>query len=366
MKIFYIANSRIPTEKAHGIQIIKMCEAFADAGCEVELIVPRRRNAIKQGAFEYYKVKDNFKITRLFCLDLVGVLPRLGFLIEALTFALSVKFYLGEDKKGVVYSRDEFSLYLLSFSRKNIFWESHTAQNSFFTRRLLKTVAGLIAISKGLKNYYESQGAKNVVIAPDAVDLKEFEQVSLEKSEIREKLGLPLVKKIAMYIGHFHKGKGVEILLEASQMLDDDVRVAVIGGTDEEIKYFKNKFPKAIFLGYIPYEKLAENQRAADVLIIPNSAETKIYSLYTSPLKLFAYMASGKPIVASSVPAILEILNEKNAVLVQPGSATALAEGIKRVLSDTEFAGQIAQQARLDVANYTWEKRAESILEFIK
>ena len=86
MKILYIANIRLPTEKAHGIQIMKMCEAFADIGHKVELIVPWRFNFIKIEPFEYYGVKKNFKITKLPSLDLVW-LGRIGFWAQSFTFA---------------------------------------------------------------------------------------------------------------------------------------------------------------------------------------------------------------------------------------------------------------------------------------
>ena len=59
-KIIYLANVRLPTEKAHGIQIVKMCEAFAGLGLEVELVVPNRLNSIQDDIFDYYGVKKNF------------------------------------------------------------------------------------------------------------------------------------------------------------------------------------------------------------------------------------------------------------------------------------------------------------------
>ena len=70
MKIIYIANVRMPTEKAHGIQIMKMCEAFSLAEFEVELVVPWRFNKIEENAFDFYGVKRNFKIKKIFSLDL--------------------------------------------------------------------------------------------------------------------------------------------------------------------------------------------------------------------------------------------------------------------------------------------------------
>ncbi|MEK7179313.1 MAG: glycosyltransferase, partial [Patescibacteria group bacterium] len=85
----------------------------------------------------------------------------------------------------------------------------------------------------------------------------------------------------------------------------------------------------------------------------------------TSPIKLFEYMASGRPIVASSLPSIREILNEQNAFLVQPDNPEDLKRGIEKALGDAAVARQCAARAREDVRPYTWEKRAEAMLGFI-
>src|SRR3989338_7774332 len=97
MKIIYLANARIPTEKAHGLQIMKMCEAFSllktenrKSKIEVGLIAPRRFNKIKQSPFKYYDVQPIFKITKLPCLDLTFFgFGRAGFFIQIFTFLIS-------------------------------------------------------------------------------------------------------------------------------------------------------------------------------------------------------------------------------------------------------------------------------------
>ena len=85
------------------------------------------------------------------------------------------------------------------------------------------------------------------------------------------------------------------------------------------------------------------------------------------PLKLFEYMASKRPIVASDLPSIKETLrNEKNAILVKPDNPQALAEGIKRVLIDKELADRISEQAFKDAQEYSWEKRSGRIFKFMR
>ena len=81
---------------------------------------------------------------------------------------------------------------------------------------------------------------------------------------------------------------------------------------------------------------------------------------------MFEYMASGRPIVASNLPAIKEILHDKNAVLVRPDDPDSLAEGIKSIIDNRVLAEEISQKSRFDAENYTWQKRVDKILNFSK
>jgi len=106
--------------------------------------------------------------------------------------------------------------------------------------------------------------------------------------------------------------------------------------------------------------------KACDVCTIP-WPWTEFSADYTSPLKLFEYMASGVPIVASDLPSMKEILRHgENAWLVRPGDPLALAEGIRILLSDRKRAESLAKTAREDVRSYTWEARAAQIIDLIR
>lgn len=100
----------------------------------------------------------------------------------------------------------------------------------------------------------------------------------------------------------------------------------------------------------------------ADVLVLPNKSGWRESELFTSPMKLFEYMASGKPVVASSLPSIREILSDNNAFLVQPNNPAELARGIETLISNPELGKKLAAQALADVAQYSWEMRAKKIL----
>ena len=166
-----------------------------------------------------------------------------------------------------------------------------------------------------------------------------------------------------MYIGRLDKWKGAATLLAASKHLTG-VTVAIIGEGDEDTRA-QNEYPAVRFLGPRPYRELADNQQAADILVIPNSATSVVSRLYTSPLKVFAHMTSGIPIIASDLPSLREVLHDQNALLVPSDNSEALAKAITQTLTESDRAQARARQASLDVRVYTWDARAKAILDFI-
>jgi glycosyltransferase involved in cell wall biosynthesis len=373
MKILYIANARIPTEKAHGIQIMKMCEAFAAASNKVELVIPRRFNGIKEDPFKYYGVKKSFKIVKLPCLDLIILdkyIGHFGMWIESLTFNLFAFPYILFKKSDIIYTRDKFLTPLCLF-KGNIIFEAHTfPKNHFLYFLFFKKAKKIIAITQGLKNLFIKKGmsADKILVAPDGVDLEKF-NISLNKEECRKKLNLPLDKKIVLYTGHLYKWKGVDILAEASRYLPNNIEIYFVGGTEKDIKNFKfkySKFKNIKIIGHRSHSEIPYWLKAADVLVLPNSGEEAISEKWTSPIKMFEYMASQKPIIASDLPSIREILNNDNAILVEPDDSKALAKGINEVLQNYEISAKISSRALQDVRDYSWDKRSENILDFIK
>lgn len=375
MKINYIANARIPTEKAHGIQIAKMCEAFVLAGNKVTLILPKRQNKISEDLFLYYGVSDNFEVVHLPCIDAVRLswlFGSIAYYVQAITFALSVKMYLVKNKiSSLVYTRDVTSTFFLSNKKFKIILESHNLSNhaGFLYKWLLRKACKHVVITMGLKSAFVKLGFKSedILVSPDAVDLKIFNN-SLSKEGARNKLGLPLNKKIVMYVGHLYKWKGVNTMLMSAKKFDNNIQFVFVGGTHNDIDSFKKlskNIDNVFVLGHKPYKSVPVYLAAADVLVIPNTGESKLSKIYTSPMKLFEYMASGRPIVASNLPAIKEILNEDMAEFFEADNVESLVVAITRVLSLEDMGEKIAKRASLRVNDFTWKRRVEGILKFI-
>jgi glycosyltransferase involved in cell wall biosynthesis len=364
MKILYVTNLRLPTEKAHGAQIMKMCEAFAQSGAEVELAIPDRRSSIVEDPFEYYGIRTKFTITRLPIIDTIGWGP-LGFLFESFIFGLRARKYLRKRGPDVLYGRDELVLCLMP-RHSLIVWETHTGAWNFCARRISVTARLLVAISQGLKDFYVAHGvsAEKIIVEHDGTDLKTFADLE-SKEAARRRLSLPKEKKIVMYAGRLDGWKGSETLFSAAAMLPQDVVVAVIGGEQEQVEVLRKCYPNVAFLGYRPYRELADNLVAADLLVLPNTGRDEISVHFTSPLKLFSYMASGVPVVVSDLPSIREVVDEKSAFFFSPDDSVSLATTIKKALSD-ESAADKARAALQKVEAYTWTRRAENILAALK
>jgi glycosyltransferase involved in cell wall biosynthesis len=364
VKLIYLSTARIPDDWAHVTQIMKMCEAFAREGHVVELLVPRRARTRIEDPFAYAGVDSIFTIQKVPCVDLFpGTQGKLFYWLRTLSFYLSARIYLLMSKYDVIYTR-ELSAWV---PVKKTVYELHTI--SPIVAKIaprLNVAKGIVVITEGIRTELVALGVspEHITVAPDGVDLEEFSRPESQNAA-RERLGVPVGAKLAFYIGRLDMWKGVDTLYAAAALLSPDIQVIAMGEGEEPIERLREKYPAVRFLGFHPYRELADNQSAADVLVLPNSGKSDMSAKYTSPLKLFAYMASGKPIVASDLPSLREVLSEKNAFLVKPDDPEALAEGIRYVLEHPEEAARRAEQALTDVKRYTWESRAKHILAFI-
>lgn len=375
-KIIYLSNTRLPTERAHGIQILKTCEALKSAGFDIELWVADLKNPLgsTEEVFNFYKIKNRFPIKKL---SVISFLPRsfkLFFYLESFSFLVSAIFMIIKRKENFyIYTRDEISQFLSFFTKRKVFWEAHmTIRLNFLAKQRVKKLAGIIAISQSLKNLIVQKynlSVSKVLVAHDAVDLEEFSFLKT-KTEARRLLNLPADKNIVIYTGGMFKQKGIYTLLKTASLLTDYFFILVGGSPGDELENAKKfaadcSLNNVIFTGYVKHELIKDYFSATDILVIPNSNLDERTSLFTSPLKLFEYMSSFRPIIASATPTILEILNSGNSFLVKPDNPESLRDGILEAIRNSQRAELMAKKARNDVENYTWEKRAQIISRVI-
>ncbi|PIR84909.1 hypothetical protein COU16_00105 [Candidatus Kaiserbacteria bacterium CG10_big_fil_rev_8_21_14_0_10_47_16] len=347
LKIIYLAFVRMPTEKAHGAQVMKTCEALADVGATVELVVPNRRTPIEEDSFVYYSVKKNFSFTKLSVPDLVQW-GSTGFAFSALWFSEVAKWRKSFWDADIIYSRDAFVLLQYIFLGRKLVFEAHTkptALSTFVAKRAYR----LVVISEGLRDIYIQKGVlpEHIILAHDAVDPEPFEK-QYDQKESREWLGIPSDKKVALYVGKIDEAKGAGTFAAASEFTPDNTLCVLIGPENVQKKAWKEKYLSALFLPATAYRDLPRVLAAADILVLPNSAQDTDMSSYTSPLKAFAYLATNKPIVSSDVAALTNILKDRAMYFSADDS-----EDLARILTATE--------GTRDPYLHTWQKRAKII-----
>ena len=371
MRIAYVANVRLPTEKAHGLQIMEMCRAFALSGHEVRLIVPKRRNPLKASPWEFYGIAPRFEIVEARMLDFIALdrlLGRLALWLNLLQFRFSAVRAVRAFQPDLVYARDPWFSGLAPEAR--YVYEAHDfpSRVGLLHRVLWKRAARIVTVTDGLRRAFVEAGvpAEKIVVAHDGVDAAKF-SIAKSKSEARRELGLPEEGFIAVYTGHLYPYKGADDLLEACAQLHEASRVVFVGGRPDDLARLKARaaelgIKNAIFAGQVPHARVPLYLRAADAAVLPTRAADRHASEFLSPLKLFEYLAAGKAIVATGLPSVREVLDERSAVFVPPSDPEALAKALDDLADvPARVAGLEGESLRL-ATEHSWTRRAERVL----
>ena len=169
------------------------------------------------------------------------------------------------------------------------------------------------------------------------------------------------------YVGHLYKGRGIDIIIECANKLNN-VDFHVVGGSEKDIEYWKHiSNDKVHFHGFVPPSLVNKYINSFDILLAPYQNSVSVFggkgdtSKYMSPLKIFEYMSSGKTIIVSDLPVLREVLNDQNSVIVQPDNIDEWVLAIKHCLSES-FRKKLSKQVIEDFKQYTWFNRANNIL----
>jgi glycosyltransferase involved in cell wall biosynthesis len=230
---------------------------------------------------------------------------------------------------------------------------------------------GYVTITRALAEELERRFGKRTKLAvvPDGMR-------PAPKTRTPEALGpasSEMPAPVAAYAGHLYAWKGVDILLQAIAQTPG-VHGLIVGGHAAEPDLARVKQlaadlqigDRVTFTGLVGPSEVPACLAKATMLVLPNPASA-ISTHFTSPLKLFEYMAAGRAIIASDLPAIREVLRDgENALLVEPGNASAIAGAMRRLMDDPPLAQQLAGAAFGEAAAYTWPRRAERLERLLK
>lgn len=198
-----------------------------------------------------------------------------------------------------------------------------------------------------------------IIVAPDAADGEKFYP------------GRRNGRSVSVgYIGSKYKGKGFEIILPLSRACPK-VRFEVYGIERSELTEIESlSLPKNICLhGRVPYSRVPELMHTFDIALLPNQPSVILkggvdIGRYTSPMKMFEYMASGKAIIASNLEIIKEVLvNNHNAILVAHDDIDEWKRAVDFLLENNDVMVGLGERARSDfMSKYTYDSRSAHII----
>jgi len=371
--LYFIFHGRFPSEKAAALFTAESCRAFA-AHIPVVLLVPRRLGR-GTDAHATYNVPRTVKVVYLPTLDLfrVPVLKHVAFILSYAVFSIVTFFYLARVVRGedIIESNEALPLWLASFVCRTVVYEVHDFPQRFLSlyKSLFKRARLIIATNEWKKNTLIQKFhlvPEKVLMERNGVDVTAF--APRDRNVARTKLALDPHATIALYTGHLYSWKGVDTLALSAGALKN-IDVYVVGGTEADIAAYSKTYGDVAnlhIMGQRPHEEIPYWLSAADVLVLPNTAKEEISAHYTSPMKLFEYMASARPIVASDLPSVREVLNEENGYLAKADSPQALAHAIEEATRNISESTRRAERARTTAMAYDWAQRAERILKKIE
>ena len=383
MKIVYITNARLPTEKAHGVQIIKMIEALSSLNNEVVLISPNRiQNEIshKTSVFDFYNVEKIFEHNLINFIDPYkyrSLMPKFfyrffSFLVNLFWGIKSAK--IGSKLNGDFYIfRDNtpFSyLFCAIFSKKCVI-EFHDIP-PFLSRLIFKLglmISGktvCFAVTNKLSEdlfhkFGKVKNLKKIDTLHDGVDLIKFKNNKIIENST------PLLT----YCGSLSKSKGIDLIINSAKYINN-VEFLIIGGLKVEVDHYKkianeNGVKNINFIGQVNYSDVPNLLNKSDILLLPSSAKNIKSRNYTSAMKLFEYMSIGKPIIASNIPSNTEILeNNLNCLLFEPDNPKSMVEKINTLINDKELNKKITKNSSKLAIKYSWTERSKKMIKRIK
>jgi glycosyltransferase involved in cell wall biosynthesis len=367
MRIAYISLSEIPSRSAHSIHIMRMCNAFSLNGESVTLIIPcyREDRPSASEIFDWYGLKQTFEIKYLRVPSVKG---------RSTYFYLAAFWICHRERFSLIYTREVRGAVWSAFYRIPAILESHGRLKTEFEKRCFrwlyerKRFLRHIVISSALSRLFDSDfpntGDKRLV-AHDGAD---------SPADAMDDLGDQAQDDtfIVGYVGHLYQGRGLDLIKSLAQRIPS-ADFHIVGGLDTDIETWQNNFeghPNIKLFGFLPYAEAEKIRQKCDVLIAPYQTGLQTFggdndtSQWMSPLKVFEYMAVGKPIVCSDLPPLREILSHREtALLCHPADVDMWEDSLRSLRENPELRDRLGSAAReLFEKKYQWSSRAKKVI----
>ncbi|MEW2404816.1 glycosyltransferase family 4 protein [Streptomyces griseoviridis] len=366
MRIAYLHGGSIPSFFANGVHVMRMCDAFTDAGHDVTLYsLPGTYT--DQDPYTYYGVRHRFPIRLVPAPDYTpdGYRRRGEDIRDLLT---------GDAVPDLLYARDPHTL-AVTADLAPFVYEVHQlrrdlpdgAERALLSHpRLARIVVVTHALAHDLRAAYPDLGTLPIEVAPDCADPPD----AATTAGPPPLPGRPDAPTIG-YVGHLYDGRGIDLIIELAGLLPA-FDFHLVGGTTEDRARWEEScpHPNLYFHGHRPPSELHRYFPLFDVVLAPH--QPKVYTWgrldeigrWTSPMKLFEYMAHGRAIVASDLPVLREVLQDRVNCLLRPSDAPqAWADALTELIADPRLRASLGDEARRQfLARYTWRHRADQVL----
>lgn len=238
-----------------------------------------------------------------------------------------------------------------------------------------RALAGVITHSRLAADAFEAAGVgrDRVLVAHNGHAPSLMEPV-YDRAAARTRLGLPRDRPLVVYTGHVGPTKGTDVLVALAAALPE-VTVVIVGVESDSVEgaWVRTQATAAgalnlLLLPRVELAAVAVYLYAADCLVVPPTDEPlQRYGRTVLPMKLFSYMAAGRPILAPDLADVREVLTDgQEARLVRPGDLAAAAAAVRALLAEPAEVERLSRQAQRAAQRYTWAARAERVTNWME
>jgi len=377
LRIAYVWDRALPTTAADAEQGVSTIAALSRRGVGMTLVLPRPargRLLTPEDLARHYQVEGRFSLTTL---------PAPMFATTVLRkplFALTLAAGAALPPHDLVYTRNAAVMLLLLRRGFRVFYDTHRAWPNqlpllapLFRRAMTSPgFVGAALHSEYSRQCYIRCGApadrlRTIRNGFDPARLK-LPAEGWTTAAARAQLSLPAAQKLVVYTGHISMLKGFGAVLALAERCLD-VRFLLVGSEGNgAVERKARQHPNIEVLPWQPYDRAALYMAAADVLLLPPSdVGLRLAGHTVLPLKLYGYLAAGRPILAAATPDVGELLSDGvNAVLTPPGDIDAAAKALRSIFADADLRRRLGAAARATGAAYTWDARAAALEAFIR
>ena len=375
MKIAFVFDQILPSIDTSTMQFVNTVSALSNNGCECTLFIPAS-NCDEPPTVQ--QIKDYYHVDGEFSIELIHSIfpgPRVP---EKVLHPLICATLLRKRLKhfDMVYTRNIPAVASCLCARIPVLYDTYRpwpAQykamvpvfKSFFAS---KKFIGMTLHSEYSRQRYIDAGfdPDRLCTAHNGFNAALYEPV-LSKKEAREKLGLPVEAKIAVYSGMFDMKKGLDHLIMLAKARPD-VTFLFIGANDggekTPFEVEAEQLDNCILTGWKRHDELPAYLYASDVVMIPPITPPNNTVL---PIKIYSYIASRRAIYAPATSDTSELLeHNRNAWLVTPDNPEAELKGFSELIDNSELLDKLGAAAAEDAKNLTWDARAKTILGFVE